>query len=179
VHTNYLGIEPHTEVRPYRISHTEEDEILITDCVFFQPVASPTASGGIDADYVYRVLRPYTVVLYKTNPLQPERKDFIALMLQPVSEESCIAHSVLAYLKDGIDAATVRWFMQLIFGQDKRILENQLPRRLPLDPKAETPARADAVSVAYRRWLVGQQVSYGAIAASGAAAARTLAEGAP
>jgi phenylpropionate dioxygenase-like ring-hydroxylating dioxygenase large terminal subunit len=163
VHTAWLGIEPHTEVRPCRISVTEADEILIEDCIFYQPIASPTASDGIDVDYIYKVLRPYTVVLYKTNPLQPHRKDFIALMLQPVEEERCIAHSLLAYLKDGIDSGTVRWFMQLIFGQDKRILENQRPLRLPLDPRAENPARADAVSLAYRRWLSGHRLSYGAI----------------
>ena len=32
--------------------------------------------------------------------------------------------------------------MQLIFSQDKPILENQLPKRLPLDPRAEIPAAA-------------------------------------
>jgi phenylpropionate dioxygenase-like ring-hydroxylating dioxygenase large terminal subunit len=53
--------------------------------------------------------------------------------------------------------------MQLIFAQDKPILENQLPKRLPLDPRAETPIRADAVSVVYRRWLRDHSVTYGAI----------------
>jgi phenylpropionate dioxygenase-like ring-hydroxylating dioxygenase large terminal subunit len=166
VHTGYLGAEPMTEVRPYRVAVTAEDELLIDDCRFFQPVASPTAGNGIEVDYVYKVLRPFTVVLYKTNPVEPRRTDFIALMLQPVSEERCIAHSLLAYLKHGLDAATVRWFMQLIFGQDKPILENQVPKRLPLDPRAEIPTRADAVSVAYRRWLAARGVRYGAIPAA-------------
>jgi len=172
VHTGSLGAEPMTEVRPYRVTVTAEDELLIDNCRFFQPVASPTATGGIDADYVYKVLRPFTVVLYKTNPVEPDRKDFIALMLQPVSEESCIAHSLLAYLKHGIDAPTVRWFMQMIFGQDKPILESQQPKRLPLDPVSEVSARADAVSIAYRRWLAASGVRYGALpaAALGAAA---------
>ena len=43
-----------------------------------------------------------------------------------------------------IDAEALRWFQQLIFGQDKPILENQIPKRLPLDPRAEIPARCDA-----------------------------------
>ncbi len=34
--------------------------------------------------------------------------------------------------EDNSDAA-MRKFQQLIFGQDKPILENQLPKRLPLD----------------------------------------------
>jgi phenylpropionate dioxygenase-like ring-hydroxylating dioxygenase large terminal subunit len=61
---------------------------------------------------------------------------------------------------------TLRWFMQLIFSQDKPILENQLPKRLPLDPRAETPIRADKVAIAYRRWLQDHQVTYGAIPAA-------------
>jgi len=64
-----------------------------------------------------------------------------------------------------MEAATVRWFMQLIFAQDKPILENQMPKRLPLDPRAETPIRADASSVYYRRWLRERSVTYGAIPA--------------
>ncbi|CDX36185.1 hypothetical protein MPLSOD_270005 [Mesorhizobium sp. SOD10] len=53
----------------------------------------------------------------------------------------------------------------MIFAQDKPILENQIPKRLPLDPRAETPIRADAVSVSYRRWLRDRAVTYGAIPA--------------
>ncbi len=163
VHAGWLGTEPHTEVPAYEVAFTGDDQILATDCRFFQPVASPTAESGFMVDYVYRVFRPYTVALYKSNPTQPDRKDFIALFVQPVDEERCVAHPFLCYLMDGIDRATVRWFMQLIFAQDKPILENQLPKKLPLDPRTETPVRADAVSVSYRRWLRDRRVSYGAV----------------
>ncbi|MDE0456748.1 MAG: hypothetical protein OXI15_05600 [Chromatiales bacterium] len=56
--------------------------------------------------------------------------------------------------------------MQLIFSQDKPILENQLPKCLPLDPRAEIPARSDASSLAYRRWLTARGVTYGATQAA-------------
>ena len=166
VHTDYLGVEPHTEVEPYQVTVTEENEILATQCRFFQPLASPSADGGMMVDYEYKVCRPYTVCLYKSNPIEPERWDFIVLFLQPVSEERCVAHSYLAYLPHNLDNETNRWFMQLIFSQDKPILENQLPKRLPLDPRAEIPARSDASSLAYRRWLTAQGVTYGAIPAA-------------
>jgi len=42
----------------------------------------------------------------------------------------------------------IRRFQQTIFAQDKPILENQYPKRLPLDPRAETPIRADKVAIA-------------------------------
>ena len=163
VHDGYLGVETNSETFPYQVDITADDEIVATDCKFFQPVASPNAEGGIMADYEYQVLRPYTAVLYKTNPLQPHRKDYIAIFVQPAGEEHCIVHPFLCYLKDGIDRCTVRWFMQLIFGQDKPILENQLPKCLPLDPRAETCIASDATSVFYRRWLREHNITYGAI----------------
>jgi phenylpropionate dioxygenase-like ring-hydroxylating dioxygenase large terminal subunit len=165
IHTGWLGEEPHTEVVPYKVEITDQDEVLATECKFYQPIASPTAREGMIVDYIYKVVRPYTVALYKSNPLQKDRLDVITLFVQPVDEENCVAHPYLCYLNDGMDAATVRSFMQLIFAQDKPILENQVPKRLPLDPRAETPIRADAVSVCYRRWLRDRAVTYGAIPA--------------
>lgn len=165
VHTGWLGDEPHTEVVPYKVDITDADEVLATECKFYQPVASPTAKEGFVVDYIYKVIRPYTVALYKSNPVDKERLDVITLFVQPVDEENCVAHPFLCYLREGIEEASIRSFMQLIFAQDKPILENQLPKRLPLDPRAETPIRADAVSVYYRRWLRDRAVSYGAIPA--------------
>ena len=165
VHTNYLGVEPYTEVEPYKVTVTEDNEILVTECRFFQPHSSPSAETGGMIDYEYRVCRPYTVCLHKANPIEPARMDFITLFLQPVSEERCVAHPYLSYLSHEIDAVTLRSFQQMIFGQDRPILENQIPKRLPLDPRAEIPVRSDAASLAYRRWLTAQGVSYGAIPA--------------
>lgn len=166
VHTGWLGEEPHTEVAPYEVELTEDDEIIATECYFHQPVASPTAEGGIEVEYKYRVYRPYIVALYKTNPLYPDRKDYIVLFIQPVGPEECVVHNMLCYIKEGMKEPDIRWFMQLIFAQDKPILENQIPRRLPLDPRAETPIRADKVAILYRRWLRDHSVSYGAIPAT-------------
>jgi len=167
VHSGWLGDEPHTEVKPYEVTLTEENEILATECYFHQPVASPTATGGIEVEYTYRVYRPFTVALYKTNPVCDGRMDYIVLFIQPVSPETCVVHSLLCYVKEGMKRSDLRWFMQLIFSQDKPILENQIPRRLPLDPRAETPIRADKVAIVYRRWLRDHNVSYGAIPAQG------------
>jgi phenylpropionate dioxygenase-like ring-hydroxylating dioxygenase large terminal subunit len=172
VHAGYLGEEPHTAIAGYTVARLPEGGIIATGCTVYQPVASPAATTGFDVDYVYRVIRPYTVMLTKANPEEPSRSDMIALFVQPVSPERCVAHMLTAYLKHGVDAAAVRRFGQLIFCQDKPILENQLPRRLPLDPRAETAVRADAASAAYRQWLRETGIAYGAIPAAGAAAAR-------
>jgi phenylpropionate dioxygenase-like ring-hydroxylating dioxygenase large terminal subunit len=64
-------------------------------------------------------------------------------------------------LDEGTPHATLIQFQQLIFLQDRIILENQRPRLLPLEPRAEIPTRADISSVAYRRWLKEKGLTYG------------------
>ena len=52
-------------------------------------------------------------------------------------------------------------FQHKIFLQDRSILENQLPKGLPLSPKHETAIRADGSSMLYRRWLRQKGLTYG------------------
>lgn len=162
VHTNILGVEPHTEVKEYDVQITENQaEILATRCLFYQPMASASSESGADVEYVYRVPHPYCAVLYKSSPVDESRMDVIAVFLQPIDEEHIRAHMLLSVLDTEHDNTYIRKFQQTIFGQDKPILENQFPKRLPLDPRAETPIRADKSAIAYRRWLRGKKVTYG------------------
>jgi phenylpropionate dioxygenase-like ring-hydroxylating dioxygenase large terminal subunit len=164
VHTGWLGEEPHTEVKDYDVEiSAERDEILATRCRFFQPKPGPTAEGGFDIEYVYRVPHPYCAVLYKSSQDDPARMDVIAMFAQPVAEDMCIAHTMVSMVAPPEGAAGIRRFQHIIFGQDKPILENQVPKRLPLDPRAETPIRADKAGIAYRRWLRAKGVRYGTI----------------
>jgi phenylpropionate dioxygenase-like ring-hydroxylating dioxygenase large terminal subunit len=167
VHTDILGAEPHTEVKEYDVEVSEErDEVLATRCRFFQPRAALSATDGMEVEYVYRVPHPYCSVLYKSSPEAPERRDVIAIFLQPVSEERCRAHLLQSMIDSTSTITELRRFQQTIFGQDKPILENQYPKRLPLDPRSETPIRADKSAIAYRRWLSQKGVNYGVIPAA-------------
>jgi phenylpropionate dioxygenase-like ring-hydroxylating dioxygenase large terminal subunit len=164
VHTDILGVEPHTEVKEYDVEVSEDrDEIVATRCRFYQPMASTASSGGADVEYVYRVPHPYCSVLYKSSGQDPSRMDVIALFVQPVSQERIRAHMLLCIIDDSSEERIMRRFQQTIFGQDKPILENQYPKKLPLDPRAETPIRADKSAIAYRRWLRSKGVTYGVI----------------
>lgn len=167
VHTDILGAEPHTEVKEYYVEVSQErDEILATNCKFWQPMASAASSGGADVDYIYRVPHPYCSVLYKSCPSDESRLDAIAVFLQPLDEEHVRAHMLLSLIDETNEDMAIRLFQQTIFGQDKPILENQYPKRLPLDPRAETPIRADKSAIAYRRWLTGKGLTYGVIPAA-------------
>lgn len=164
VHTGILGELPHTEVKEYNVSLTDDgQEIIATECLFYQPLASTVSTSGADVEYVYRVPHPTCSVLYKSSPLDARRLDVICLFGQPTGPESFRGHMVLSILDDVNADDFISYFQLHIFGQDKPILENQMPKRLPLDPRAETPIRADKSSILYRRWLAGHGVTYGTI----------------
>lgn len=191
VHRGILGAEPHTEVRDYDVDvDLATNDLYARDCVFSQPKAMAASSrgsfvrsGSLDnkshtngddlnlgdeveiVHYTYRISHPHCVMLYKESRTDQTRTDVIALFLQATSAETVRAHILLSLIDDEGSVGSIRRFNQHIFGQDKPILENHRPKRLPLDPRAETPIRADRLSIAYRRWLSQLGVSYTTIPA--------------
>jgi phenylpropionate dioxygenase-like ring-hydroxylating dioxygenase large terminal subunit len=166
VHTNILGAEPHTEVTHYKAEiRREVDEVWATDCQFFQPQAALSAKGGIVTQYIYRAVNPFAVMLYKTCPNAADRWDVICLFVQPLEADLCRAHPVMFLIDETSKRTDLIHFQQIIFLQDRIILENQRPLLLPLEPRAEIPTRADASSIAYRRWLKEKGIVYGTTAA--------------
>jgi phenylpropionate dioxygenase-like ring-hydroxylating dioxygenase large terminal subunit len=162
VHTDILGAEPHTEVLQYTTEiRRDVDEVWATNCQFFQPQAALSATGGITTQYMYRVANPFATILYKTCPNAANRWDVICLFVQPLDPDRCRAHPVMFLIDDVSPLTDLIHFQQLIFLQDRIILENQRPALLPLEPRAEIPTRADASSIAYRRWLKEKGVIYG------------------
>lgn len=164
VHTGILGAEPHTEVKDYDVEVSEtRDEVVATRCRFYQPRAALASEGGADVDYIYRVPHVNCALLYKSSPGEPGRMDVIFMFLQPMGPEWVRAHTGMCVIDTVNSYGSIRYFQQVIFGQDKPILENQNPKRLPLDPRAETPIRADKSAIAYRRWLSRKGLTYGVI----------------
>ena len=164
VHPGSLGEEPYTEIKDYDVDILEEsNEVLAQKCRVWQPNSMPTATEGYEVEYVYRVPHPYCAILYKANAIDKNRMDVISLFVQPVGEEECNANMLLTIIDDQNSNTEIRSFQQMIFAQDKPILENQVPKRLPLDLRTETSVRCDATSTAYRRWLQKRDVRFGTI----------------
>ena len=165
VHNNVLGDSENTEVLNYNVEHREDvDEIWATDCCFFQPAASRSAaeSGvGQITQYTYRIMSPFSVMLYKTAKGYQNRYDVICLFIQPYTATDCACYMPMALLDVDSTTTALIDFQQSIFLQDRIILENQRPLRLPLTPRTETPTRADLSSVAYRRWLKDIGLQFG------------------
>ncbi|SHG76206.1 hypothetical protein SAMN02745157_4777 [Kaistia soli DSM 19436] len=162
VHTDILGAEPYTEVPHYQSEiRRDVDEVWATNCTFFQPRIAATEDKGDFVHLTYRVPSPFIVMLYRVCPTSPNRLDAIALFIQPIEEDLCRAQPVM-YLVDSLSTQTALLrFEQVIFLQDRIIVENQRPLLLPLEPRAEIPTRADSSSIAYRRWLKEKGIRYG------------------
>jgi phenylpropionate dioxygenase-like ring-hydroxylating dioxygenase large terminal subunit len=162
VHKGILGAEDHAEVPQYSSEiRRDVDEVWASNCSFFQPRIAATESEGAFVQLTYRVPTPFVVMLYRVCPTSPNRLDAIALFIQPLEEDLCRAQPVM-YLVDGVSTHTsLLNFEQVIFLQDRIILENQRPRLLPLEPRQEIPTRADSSSIAYRRWLKEKGLRFG------------------
>lgn len=164
VHAGYLGEEPHTEIDDYEVE-TIDGEVTASGIRIFQPRATTGATSGEIAEYAFRVPHPHCGVLYKRADSEPDRVDIYAGFVHALSEEQIRLHLFDCVVDDGSSVIEIRKFVQAIVGQDMAILENQHPKRLPLDPRFETPVRADKLSIAYRRWLSDIGMSYGVIRA--------------
>lgn len=167
VHTGILGDPARPEVRDYEVADFDDGEggegILATRCFAWQPQTNSLAHGGSEVEYTYRVVRPLTAILTKLPQAQADFREAISLHVQPVEEESSRVWIVLALTNFVQAEEELRGFQDRIFLQDRPILENQAPRKLPLDPGAEMPVRSDRMSLAYRKYLRAKRLRYGVL----------------
>lgn len=165
VHEGSLGAPPYTEVVDYDVE-VSDGEIHATKCDFMVPQVAPNFTEPAMARYRYRVPHPFCVMLYYDSLPDPSLEDIVAIWVQPMTDELVRAHNYMGVIDDTSTDNDIKSYQLLIFGQDKPILENQHPKLLPLDPRAETPIRADKSGITYRRWLADLGVTYGVIPAS-------------
>ncbi|SEM84362.1 hypothetical protein SAMN04488103_102230 [Gemmobacter aquatilis] len=165
VHTDILGSEPHTEVPQYTSEiRRDVDEVWATNCRFFQPQMTASRPEGEFAQLIYRVPQPFVVMLYRQVPDTLGLQDAIALFIHPLEQDLCRAQPVMWLTDQTASHTALLRFEQVIFLQDRIIVENQRPLLLPLEPRSEIPTRADSSSVAYRRWLKEKGLRFGTTA---------------
>ncbi|MFD0619817.1 Rieske 2Fe-2S domain-containing protein [Paenibacillus sp. GCM10027629] len=151
VHEGYLGVSTHTVIGDYHVIH-DEQSIRSEEIEVFQP--DPDGSGQAkNVYYTYEILRPMTVKFTKRDKEQGNKMSII-LTVSPKDTETTIAYGILSFnypmdLSDSEIAA----FQDVIFAQDKPVVENQKPEDLPLDLQAELSLACDRMSIAYRRYL--------------------------
>ena len=158
VHAGILGTS-RTPRSDYTV--TKEDGIEVTDCLFWQPAATPGSTRG-RRRVPLPGPHPYVATLTKV----PDGAAGFSLMIMasPLDEEHCRAWMIGAFTDPDVSTEDFLDFNHRIFLQDIPILESQRPRRLPSTRPPSWPRRPTAL-VAYRRWLAELGLRYGTISA--------------
>ena len=111
------------------------------------------------------IAQPYAAALTKVPPpasgVTAGYEESIALFIQPVTPEFSRVWFRMAIADFEASAEKVLSFQDTIFLQDKPVLESQRPRLLPLKAGAESHVAVDKGSVAYRRFLQQQGITFG------------------
>jgi len=167
VHAGILGTPGQAAVRDYRVEPWEDGAgghgLQASACFFWQPQTNSLAHGGSEVEYTYRVVRPLTAILTKVPQAQEGFREAISLHVQPLAEESSRVWIILALTNFAQSDGELRAFQDRIFLQDQPIIENQVPRRLPLSAGAELSMLCDRMSVAYRNYLRHLGMTYGVL----------------
>ncbi|WP_397540056.1 Rieske 2Fe-2S domain-containing protein [Rummeliibacillus pycnus] len=159
VHEGYLGIQEKPEINDYKVN-TDGERIYTDEIIIYQP--DPDGTGvAKDVLYTYEVLRPMTVRFTKREP-ENDMKMTILLTILPIEECKSIAYGILSFdYETGQTDEEIVEFQDMIFAQDKPIVENQKPEELPLDLQVELSLRFDRLSIAYRQYLKKLGVTLG------------------
>ena len=108
---------------------------------------------------VYRLHLPYTIVL--RLGWGGEKGMVYFFVSQPISKNKCRGYCIIGrnYDKDEPDTV-LQNFEQVIFDQDKRIVESQRPEQVPFDFAEELHLKFDAVAMNYRKAMKAEGLSY-------------------
>src|SRR5262249_2792204 len=108
----------------------------------------------------YELHLPYTIVL-RLGWGGDEGMVYL-FASQPVDRERCIGYVLIGRNYNLEQPDTVlQEFEDVIFNQDRRIVESQRPEIVPFDLADELHLRFDAVAVAYRRAMRTQKLAGG------------------
>lgn len=159
VHEGYLGVATHTVIGDYHVVQ-DENSIRSEEIEVFQPDPDGTGQAK-NVYYMYEVLRPLTVKFTKRDK-ETGHKMSIILTVQPKDAETSVAYGILSFnYETGLSDAEIAAFQDVIFAQDKPVVENQTPEDLPLDLQAELSLSCDRMSIAYRRYLKEAGIQWG------------------
>lgn len=163
VHEGWLGSRDATEMSPYNVENTAFG-VKATNCKAVQPLSNLHSTKPAQVHYTYEVTGPYTALLTKI-PEEGTTKDgwreAIGLFICPITPESSRVWFRLAVADFESSDEQLQAFQHTIFTQDQPVLESQLPKPLPLDPRAELHSSTDRMSAAYRRYLKASGVTFG------------------
>lgn len=164
VHPGLLGDPERPEV--------PECKVTVKDAVLYYTIIRPEATNSDDfpvfanedvvrpeRQSVYELHLPYTIVL--RLGWGGEKGMVYFFVSQPISTNKCRGFCLIGrnYNLDEPDTI-LQEFEQVIFDQDKRIVESQRPEQVPFDFTEELHLKFDAVAMNYRRAMKKEGLNY-------------------
>ena len=163
VHEGWLGSRDATAMATYKVE-AKDTGVIATGCKAVQPQSNLHSTQPAEVEYTYEVTAPYTAVLTKIPEEGSSKQGWreqIGLFICPVTPEISRVWFRLAVADFESSDEQLQTFQHTIFVQDQPVLESQLPKALPLAPRAEMHSAADRMSSAYRRFLKSQGITFG------------------
>ncbi|GAB7540103.1 Rieske 2Fe-2S domain-containing protein [Burkholderia sp. 3C] len=172
VHAGLNGVKDDADrLEPYTVEETggilKSSEVRV-----FQPVGDATGRPLI-AFYTYHTFAPLVAYFRKRTQQSDasgkpvtEHSDLFGTFftVQMVDDKHCIVRVCAALnVQPSPDPQAVRERADVIFNQDKDIVETQRPERIPTELRYELHHRTDLMGQRYRMWLRNKGISYGVI----------------
>ncbi len=164
VHPGLLGEQENSEVPDYKVE--------IKDAVLYYSIVRPESTNSDDFPIFankevlkpnrkssYSLHLPYTIVL-RLGWGGTEGMIYF-FTSQPISTDKCRGFCIVGrnYNLEQEDAI-LRNFEQVIFDQDKRIVESQRPEQVPFDFAEELHLKFDSVAMNYRKAMIKEGLNY-------------------
>ncbi|MGB5171968.1 MAG: aromatic ring-hydroxylating dioxygenase subunit alpha [Eudoraea sp.] len=164
VHPGLLGDPERPEV--------PDCKVVVKDSVLHYSVVRPEAANSQDFPVfanedivkperrsVYELHLPYTIVL--RLGWGGEKGMVYFFTSQPISHNRCRGYCIIGrnYDYDKPDKI-LQEFEQVIFDQDKRVVESQRPQQVPFDFTEELHLKFDTVAMNYRRAMKKEKLDY-------------------
>lgn len=164
VHPGLLGDPERPEVPDYKV--TRKGAIL--EYTVVRPEAQNSDEFPVFANEEvikperrshYHLHLPYTIVLHLG--WGGEKGMVYFFVSQPIGPNQCRGYCIIARNYDLEEPDTIlQNFEQVIFDQDKRVVESQRPEQVPFDFAEELHLKFDAVAMNYRRAMKAEDLAY-------------------
>ncbi|MFT9164992.1 MAG: aromatic ring-hydroxylating dioxygenase subunit alpha [Komagataeibacter saccharivorans] len=172
VHAGLNGVmENPDEIAPYTVEIGDEG-VVSSEVRVFQPWGDARGIPVVGF-YTYKCLRPLLARFSKRvlkadengTPVDNNSEYFATLFtVQPLSATECIVRICSATdLQPAPTAEAVRERADVVFNQDRVIVETQRPERIPTHLRYELHHRTDLMGQKYRTWLRSLGITYGTI----------------
>lgn len=151
VHANLNGDPDAPEPLPDYQVFKNEHGLRTSEISVFQPYGDHRGIP-VTARYTYSVFNPTTAYFVKkTGDIE---RFCTFLNATPVDEAECVIWLIVA-INFGADLSEekILYRQDMVFEQDRLIVESQRPARLPLDLQQEMHVRSDRLGIEYRRWI--------------------------